>query len=316
MTLILARLSRHYVVHASDRLVTRAGSPFDVASNKSILWLTGDAVIALAYTGTAFLEGIPADQWIVEKITGESFPRDRKPMMLRTGPLPRRLRSGPGVQLLRDELTAAFTRRRMRHDARRMYFEVLGAGWQWGRRKRPRPVMVTIEKPEGETECRIGYAPRHLGRISLLAATPPGNVGHLDPPALLRDFSAAPSVGEVESLCARAIAEVAARSPYVGPDCMSIFMPPPQVGHVRVRYMGRPGALGVGPADGTGEMRRLIAAYSPWIVGPGLIQAPALSTGSSTLFTGGFEITLEMPSRPGSGILFAATSIPRPREPG
>jgi hypothetical protein len=65
MTSIVSLLAGPFVQHASDRLVTvRRGDdthPYDAAANKAILFVAQDAVVAIGYTGTAYLDGAPTD---------------------------------------------------------------------------------------------------------------------------------------------------------------------------------------------------------------------------------------------------------------
>src|SRR6266851_8318629 len=82
MTLILARASKDYVLQVTDRLVTRGNDPFDTLANKNILYAAKNAVVAMAYTGQAFIGDVPTDQWIVETLSGHIFERDRKPPFL------------------------------------------------------------------------------------------------------------------------------------------------------------------------------------------------------------------------------------------
>jgi hypothetical protein len=99
VTLILAQTSRLFALEVSDRLVTRGGSSFDPASNKNVLFLAQDSVVAFGYTGFAYLAGITTDQWITEVLIGEEFERQERPPSLRLGASPLRCAYiGPALQ--------------------------------------------------------------------------------------------------------------------------------------------------------------------------------------------------------------------------
>jgi len=73
MTLILGQASRDYVLQVTDRLVTKGNRPFDPLANKNIVYCARNALVAIGFTGIAFLGDIPTDQWIVEQLTGTSL---------------------------------------------------------------------------------------------------------------------------------------------------------------------------------------------------------------------------------------------------
>src|SRR4051794_23401448 len=75
MTLILSVAGPIGVVQVSDRLTSFVSGgrrrPHDPLANKTVLFLAKDAVAALSYTGKAYLDGIPTDQWMAERIRGD-----------------------------------------------------------------------------------------------------------------------------------------------------------------------------------------------------------------------------------------------------
>lgn len=62
-------------------VATAAGQPFDKYSNKNTLYACKDAVVALGYTGMAFLGNVPTDQWLVQVITDDRL--ESKPALIR-----------------------------------------------------------------------------------------------------------------------------------------------------------------------------------------------------------------------------------------
>lgn len=78
MTLILSAHKRDAVVQASDRLVSqitvgRGLRPLDVVANKSVVYLASDAIVAIAFSGRAFLKNRRTDLWLTEVLTGMEF---------------------------------------------------------------------------------------------------------------------------------------------------------------------------------------------------------------------------------------------------
>src|SRR5688500_8659305 len=81
MTLIISTLTHWEVFQVSDRLLTRAerrmGPPvlreFDRAANKSVVLHTPDALVAISYSGLAYLNGLPFDQCLAQWTTGQNL---------------------------------------------------------------------------------------------------------------------------------------------------------------------------------------------------------------------------------------------------
>src|SRR5689334_10815609 len=107
MTLILTRASKDFVLQVTDRLVTQGMSEFDSLANKNIVYCARNAIVAIAYTGFAFLGDIPTDQWVVEQLIGQPFDRDRKPPAVVMGLRPQSLDLGRSLTLLKEKLDAA-----------------------------------------------------------------------------------------------------------------------------------------------------------------------------------------------------------------
>ena len=74
MTLIIARASPTGALMVSDRRVTTSGILFDPDANKTILFADRNAVVAIGYTGMAYIGSLPTDQWLASALTGLNFP--------------------------------------------------------------------------------------------------------------------------------------------------------------------------------------------------------------------------------------------------
>ena len=75
MTLIVTRTSCRYALMVTDRKVTTNGAEYDPDANKNILFGDRNAVVAIGYTGMAYIGTVPTDQWIAQALTGLTFPQ-------------------------------------------------------------------------------------------------------------------------------------------------------------------------------------------------------------------------------------------------
>ena len=72
MTLHLTQISPLYTLQVGDRLVS--GSIHDPLANKNIIYWARDGFFTIGYSGLAYLQGKPTDQWIAEKLWGDVIP--------------------------------------------------------------------------------------------------------------------------------------------------------------------------------------------------------------------------------------------------
>jgi hypothetical protein len=303
-------------MQVGDRLVTRGGNRFDPIANKNVLYFGPDGIISLGYTGLAYLDDIPTDQWLVEKMTGLFYERGKRTGALRIGRIPRWLPIGRTVWALCEELNNLFVRPAMRRIAHNTFFEVVGAGWQWRRRGRARPVLLGLIEKQASDRCELYYGARHIGRQYLFSTTPDANADLLDQLALRTRLRSIRSADEAESVLVDAIRDVASKTTVVGLNCMSILLPPPKFGRARVRYIGVDRvAARIELREGAIQSTEVPAAFSPWIVGTMGVHAPSIIGGTFTFNVGDFEVTIDAPALSGPGILGAMGSIERPRAP-
>lgn len=315
MTLVLSLLSRHYALQVSDRLVTRSETPFDALSNKNVIYHARDAIVTVAYSGLAYLEGLPTDRWIAQKLSGEQFP-DR--FALRTGPTTHWLDVGQSVELIRRECQAAFSRLEPSALTTQHF---LVAGWQW-RRGIARPIQWLIGNWRDHT--RRAFQAYSLPRywhyqspsrfcLSWIPASNPLRKGELR--RLINDLrSTLASPDASETLLIKAVRLAARKSRVVGPHCMSVLIPPPSSAVVRAHYV----PTVIAQAAVVGGPRRLLvpAAFSPWVVGPRVVAAPSTLVGAFHVRSGPFTVDLEAPPVPtDSPIASGVSSQPRPLDP-
>ena len=306
MTLILTFATPNYLLQVSDRLVTQGTKAFDPASNKNVIYHAKNAIVAIGYSGRAYMDGTATDRWIAEKLRGEKF-RDHapgEPYTVKMGRAERWLDIGQSIELLRRESAEVFCRlpasQRTRH-------HITIAGWQWQRRQDwllPRPLLCEISNGESEAErhaFKCDQVPRywHWARkypiqLSWVPDWNPLSKGEID--QLLEKLRYTwPSPQASVNLLIGAIRFAAQKSPkVVGADCMGVYMPVLSSGVVHVRYL---------PAD---ERERAFISddkvrtkfrptYSPWIIGPGLVAAPSIMMGSASASLGPVTVSIEGP---------------------
>jgi len=283
MTLILARASAEFILQVTDRLVTnkQTKQPFDKVANKNILYFASNAVVAIAYTGDAYLADVPTDHWIAEKLAGMEIDPENPPANL-FGQIKPRRDVGQAFRFLRDELAR-------QNQRKQLDLLISVQGWQWNSKGRLRPLVSYITKAPPQNTFFIHYEPRdwYLKGTQTISA-PKANMSDKE----LTDLSnhlRYKSATEAEVLLVDKIREISQCNDWVGPHCMSILLPPPSNPNISVHYYpGNPFTLS--------EKQKLadeqhIWAYSPWIVSPSLCRPPSQITGGGfTARTGPFSI--------------------------
>ena len=327
MTLILTRASKNYVLQVTDRLVTRGRAPSDTLANKNILYCARNAIVTIGYTGLGYLDEMPTDQWIVEKLTGKkTVYHDDKPAAFGSGKLEQWLDIGLSMRLLKTEFEKAATRA-VRSEWRPAWkaqnFDLCVVGWQWYTRKRRfRPLSLALTKARGSTSFQVVEEPRYWhfrgDRITevpkkrfvfKLGAAPAENIQSSDLRELLLHLEDKRS-DEAEAVMVNCIRDAAETLPVVGRDCISIVLLPPPTARGRVRYM--PATRSEAILTSKTERTRLPAAFSPWLVGPNSVWAPSIMGGTCHARLGFYEIAMEGPELPGPGVLGYMGGLHRP----
>ena len=306
MTQIVSQLCRSFALQVEDRLVTqlvdgRAPKKFDVFANKNVIYWARDAIVSMGYTGPAYVKDLTTDDWIAATLTGLDV---SEKFGLRTGLLPRWWDIGQAIDLLYRELKASEIA------AGKDYFELEIVGWQWKKGKRqltgsrqPVPFGCSIRKAYGK-DFEVKRLPRHwywkMG--AQFSASPEGglslSVAELQ--QLAERMHSVPGA-QYEQAIVDAIRSVAARNPYVGPNCMSILIAPPHIrALVRVTFFPQENQT-ARLVSAEFVSPEYLAAYSPWIIGNGLVQKPSVFIGNGWEFhMGPFTVVLcGFPAGPG-----------------
>jgi hypothetical protein len=293
MTLILARASAEFVLQVTDRLVSYKQAPFDKVANKNILYIASNAVVAIAYSGDAYIEEIPTDCWIVENLTGTIADQQHCQSTHFGATRPRR-DIGHSLCILRDELNKRLTQVQ--------YLLISIHGWQWNSKGRLRPLVgdITKRKTDQGNLFTIYYEPRHqyLDGYPLTTANPSSNITQkelVDLSISLRNKTAS----EAEGLLVDKIREISQHNPLVGPHCISILIPPPSNHNITIQYFAADPATLSDPQKLSHD--EAMWAYCPWIISPNVCVSPGqLSGGGFHIRTGPFTIKFicETPKHP------------------
>jgi hypothetical protein len=323
MTLILTEASIRYVLQVSDRLLTQGRRQFDPVSNKTIVYLCRDALVSIAYSGRAYLDETPTDQWIAERLTDERFDLSQ-PGFLKIGPPKRSLDIGQSIELLKTELGSAILR--LPPSVNSPTLHVIAAGWQWGKRQ-ARPIATHIVNlPATPSTFYVEKLPRywHFEQIEenrslrkvYFAIVPTSNpLSHSEQRQTFeRLLQANPSPNDSTQVLIDTIRLAASKKPkVVGEDCMCVYLPPPSSRVVEVVFVPRQEQR---VAMVGRHYEELPAAFSPWVIGRGLVAAPSIIVGSSTINLGPFTIKINAPVVPSdAGITGVWSSQRRPVDP-
>lgn len=321
MTLILSSITRDFVVQTSDRLVTtQSRQPFDRLSNKSIVFQARDAIVTMAYTGLAYLDGVPTDQWLAGNISGCSW-KDGEIIPLMFGAIPRWSHIGPTLTRIQKGLEQVFRSKRLTKNARRMPFELAVAGWQWNRRGQARPTIAVVGKEKGKSSVTIARLPRAEGWLGRGIGCPTSHLTSSDIESMKEDMGKANSPNEVKMVGVNGIRRVSNRTSVVGPDCMSVFIHPPGLGRVDITYFPRQDwQMELGAAGSKANTTWTPAIFSPWVIGRGALQGPMAQSGGWTLQLDQFAVYMDGPKvkeKPSGGknVHYWGFPVKRPADP-
>ena len=326
MTLHITYVSPHYVLQVSDRLVTRRSlgrpRPFDPESNKTVIYVARDALLSIGYSGVAYLDNRPTDQWIAEKLIGEEVGSRARVQGSHT--IPRRLKTGPtgpwydvgnAIRVLREGLIAT---RGLRTVERHNFPRLIVAGWQrWKRKSRP-VAYVIADDGEGPLYSRLKATPRYdwlRGRFHLNFTPINHQLASIRAELNEQLEGSSPSADELEKRMAQALRRAADQFPEIGKDYLAVLLPPPGQRRIRTRYVAFD-TPAQGPHQPHDEEPPYFGpvGFAPWIVAPHYEAGPSMMINSQVWEIGGplGGLVLEMEGPPGPDREWAMWSQRRP----
>jgi hypothetical protein len=293
MTLILTRAFYRSIIQVSDRAITVASQPHDLLSNKALLCLLPDALIAISYTGPAYVHTLPTDQWIAQAISGVSYDTPSKPSALAIGDVGTKIRIGHMLRSLKDKFNSTISNlgNRERTAWETYLFAIVIDGWQWNSKGHYRPVLYRLVKQRGSAKIVIEMRPRlwYVDRSLKVIMSPRGHLHDSELKQLKSDINGVPPPVALSKM-ADAIKLVSSRSSLVGPHSVAIWLPPPTRRYAEVHYI-----------PGTRDPDQFPVAYSPWVIGPGYVHAPSEIVGDYSDQIGNWQVKFVHPFRSTGG---------------
>ncbi len=304
MTLILAFGGRDFTVLACDRLLTKDdGSDvkrYDEEANKTIVYCGVDGIVALAYTGLAYIGDIPTDQRLVSDLTGfQPIKFMGKTLATGGGRHGHFHRWGMRDLFLEiaKNLNQIYEDLKPRLDARGLslldHTMVLASGWRWDRRGRGRPILVKCYRDPGAGQFVVDPLPRdwwlrRRGEICLWAA--PALAGRLpadfDEQSMTR-LRAARGPEETEAVLVDLTRQAAGWDPHIGRDVLLVTLSRPYWRTGLLRYV----------PDVVAETDPVPAPhFTPWLIGTNVVHFPSVLAGQFNIPLPPYRIRMIAPS--------------------
>ena len=260
-------------MQASDRLVSLSPDlrPYDPNANKSLILGTVDGVALIGYTGLAYIDGRPTDQWIAETLTGLDLTADAVAVGVW-----HQFHDQP-LHLMINRLASAL------EVALRPYpgiaHQVLVVGWTYkATGSRPTSYIRRMDWRGGKWAFkRIGARLKpHDRQFWVLTVPHLPDTQTADLVRVIESWGKGAGIEALEASLAALVRSV--NRPGVGPDCLTTVVTfadfPPRA---RVRFM---------PAGPTAE------SFTPWVVTPAGVAPPSVESGGplSTMSFGRLDV--------------------------
>ena len=311
MTLILAMANPSYVLQVGDRLVSQKwryasgairNQPWEELANKALVYVASDAIVAISYTGVAYINDKNTDTWLAEQLDSEI---SRGPLSaLRSGGTERRVGIGAAINQLVVSIDDAFTTTPIEDRSAGLTLQIVG--WKWrGRNPYEMPIVWhLINSGDDGASTLVERLPRYWGwqngqcRLDAIGNRDSKPLADLTSRMSGNDKLHADFVqGEmVETIRAAS----ALSDGTIGPNCISLLMSL-STGNVRVCYIPESSAA----AD--------YEVFTPWLIAPGAgVSAPSrLTAGLPVMHLGGLEVSFERIHPPDSFGSGGMSHLPR-----
>ncbi|TIP70570.1 MAG: hypothetical protein E5X53_26265 [Mesorhizobium sp.] len=278
MTLIVTCATHFFSVCVSDRLTTVDERTHDTLANKIVVARLDGALLTLGYTGLAYIDDLPTDEWLVRAVV----PDLHKTVAFRFGDtrIPRT------VEGFVSRIVGAVDKRaRAKRD---LWANPLMVGISGFKESRAglRPYHLTITKERQGARLEFQLVTRHLHpRPDAVAIWISGEWETARPQIFntmekrLAEFLPwSPGAAlEWRTILEDAVKAVAATAETVGPETMSVVHSPYEKLSVITFSGAAPHAL---PPLIASVMPGFDVHYSPWILGNHILMAPSVLSGS------------------------------------
>ena len=282
MTLILAATVGHHVFHASDRLITVPGrvknrsQAWDIASNKTVIVVASDCWLVIGYTGLAYLDGIPTDQFIAQAISGQ---KNLAGSGISAWGLPAdRMHYRAITSRLSAAIENAYTR--LPSHVRRYPTTVLGAGLQQAAPRLRQIMFETVHSESGTTHTELAkrHVPNQTFHVNAVGSYNPLVHGMLRQALKKHGFT---SAHKFQSLMTDAVRTTGQMSDLVGEDVLAVTLQPTER-RIEVTFnqadtstqIPMPAGAGGDPDQWADHPR----VYTPFALLPGMIFHPAVAS--------------------------------------
>lgn len=280
MTQILGAIAWRHAFHVGDRLVTqkRKGSyePFDSRANKSIVFRAKNAIVAIGYSGLAFIDGYPTDTWIISTLLGRP-PEEYASITSLADDSFSWKGINESVRRLKIGYEEAYKRlSSAERKAGPQFFNIVG--WMYDKRRgRNRPFFCEMRSnPANPARLDASYGKHSWAwdRKFMLQTTPDIPRTHVEWTRKKLATQGNKSPDEFERILIAAIRRIAKERQTVGSTCMCIQIRPFAETQVVVRYANPRTEDKILPPS-SGKRTVPIEAYSPYVVAPPTIWAPS-----------------------------------------
>jgi hypothetical protein len=314
MTLILSYACPKFALQVSDRLVSDSRGPFEPLSNKSIVSWFPNAIVSISYSGLAYINARPTDQWIAERLMGGTLDRDAESQHFDQAL--NHLDIGQALRELGHQMVTAIAPSDRTHVP-----QLAICGWQQShRRRRIWPILGTLRysksarRYDWQEEPRYWYYQREVaGHVPFrLLAVPPGYLNHNELNDVRHDL-AGRGPDQVEDILLQTIRRVASKAGVhrVGKDCLSVLLRHPRERSICIRYLPLTPTIRAWTSDAGTQMEH--TAFSPWLLEPAWFYPQAEFMGGTVdTHIREFRVTLESPERvPATGMIAGYRLQPR-----
>ncbi|MFI6313223.1 hypothetical protein ACIBEK_24245 [Nocardia fusca] len=312
MTLLVTAVARNHVFHASDQLVTYGHAGLvvehDRRANKTIVIVGSDCWLVLGYTGVAYLDGRPTDQFIAEAVSGVADLSHGGVLMRGRGQSLWIHFEEIGRRIV-ESVDAAF--RRLPPAAQKHKLILIGSGLQFTKPTwRHIIFQVEFNKKKWDSVGDPGRRPS-WNSFALNVA------GDVHKPIIKRareriKAEGAESPERMRSIMVDAVRETGAASKLVGENVISVILAPEQ-SEIGIYFH----LSDIGPAiePPSADPDRILpppAVYTPFVLLPSAVHCPSIASGGVSRADGLALIFHGPSSTVGGGFVHSYDREPQP----
>ncbi|WP_157649970.1 hypothetical protein [Burkholderia ubonensis] len=335
MTLIISIATPDFVLQAGDRLITRVWTngqvtEFDATSNKNVLYEASDGILSVSFSGNAYIDGLPTDEWIATILNQDTLPvgpDEINPPAIshRNAPYARPLSVNSVIGRLRSSMNDIKA-----ETIKAMSLFIAVSGWMY-RYGTSTPVLIELERTSSNSGTKVSGCKRvywrtrkHRLAMSLIGS---GNTPqrqsilqnaikdiHQVIPSSLENWNK--YVTSLFELPARLIQDAATVDPTVGPNVHLVVMPRANDNCqlAETHFFAKTEHIVPPPTMSIVPVAPVDAAVTSWFIGANQILAPAYLVGDLLNVVSTRRIRVDMyGAKPQQGVLFRHRALQRVR---